>query len=199
MYWEVEAVDTLNYKLTHFGDTLEMVAPGGFTLWRKERLSGDLEISYKACVMDEGLPADRLSDLNCFWMASDPLHPHDILSRKKWRNGEFEHYYSLRMYYLGYGGNDNTTTRFRKYDGNYSAYESNGIKPEVISEFTDKDHLLQPNHWYNITIICKEGSIRYFIDDKLLIDFKDQEPYTSGWFGFRTTQSRIRLTQFKIK
>lgn len=197
-YWTIEAVDTLNNIVRHFGDTLEIKAPGGFTLWRNEKFSGDTEISYKACVMDEGLKGDRLSDLNCFWMASDPLHPDDIFERGEWRNGVFERYYSLQMYYLGYGGNDNTTTRFRRYNGDHTAFEKENVKPAVITEFTDKEHLLQPNHWYDIKIVCTKGNVKYFIDDKLLINFDDKAPYTSGWFGFRTTQARVRLTQFKV-
>ncbi|MFD1628757.1 DUF6250 domain-containing protein [Pseudopedobacter beijingensis] len=197
-YWTIEAVDSLNNQIKHFGDTLEIRAPGGFTLWRNEKLSGDIEISYKACVMEEGIVGDRLSDLNCFWMATDPLFPNDIFERSKWRNGIFERYYSLKMYYLGYGGNNNTTTRFRKYSGDFDAFEKQNLKPAIITEFIDEQHLLKPNHWYDIKIECKKGNVKYFIDGNLLIDFNDDSPYTSGWFGFRTTQSRIRLTQFKV-
>ena len=34
-----------------------------------------------------------------------------------WRNGEFKNYNTLDLYYVGYGGNDNGTTRFREYHG----------------------------------------------------------------------------------
>nr|WP_163267182.1 DUF6250 domain-containing protein [Dysgonomonas sp. 216] len=195
IFWTVESPD---YKLKLFSDTLEISAPKGFTLWRNEKYTGDLEISYKACVMDEGLKGDRLSDLNCFWMAGDPLHPDDIHRRAEWRNGVFGRYYSLNMYYLGYGGNSNTTTRFRKYNGDFDSFEANKVRPDVITEYTDEDHLLKPNHWYDIKIVCKGRYIKYYINGELIVDFQDDSPYTSGWFGFRTTQSRIRLTDFKV-
>lgn len=198
-YWTVEAVNKLSNGVKFFSDTVEINAEGGFTLWRNEKYTGKIEISYKACVMYQGFPDDRLSDLNCFWMATDPQNTDDIFERSKWRNGVFENYYSLQMYYLGYGGNDNTTTRFRRYDGDYKSFINKKIKPKIITEYNDPAHLLQPNHWYNIRIKCDKQSIKYFIDGKLLINFKDPNPFTSGWFGFRTTKARVRLTQFTVK
>ena len=62
---------------------------------------------------------DRLSDLNCFWGADDPRHPDDFFARSAWRNGEFKNYNTLDLYYVGYGGNDNGTTRFREYRGGH--------------------------------------------------------------------------------
>ena len=83
------------------------------------------------------------------------------------------------------------------YDTETLAYKK--IKPKIITEYNDPAHLLQPNHWYNIRIKCDKQSIKYFIDGKLLINFKDPNPFTSGWFGFRTTKARVRLTQFTVK
>ena len=86
------------------------------TLWRKEKLDGTVDIEYDAMVVVQD-STDRLSDLNCFWMATDPLYPDNIMRRAKSRNGVFKNCYSLRQYYLGYGGNYNSTTRFRRYPG----------------------------------------------------------------------------------
>lgn len=194
-YWTVEALEN---KISFHNDTIEINAEKGFTMWWNEKLSGNVEISYKACMMDEGRENDRVSDLNCFWMAQDPIHPNDIFKRSSWRGGIFGRYYSLNMYYMGYGGNNNTTTRFRKYNGDFESFEKEKKRPEIITEYTDKKHLLKPNHWYQIRIVCKEKRIQYYIDEKLIIDFTDDDPYTSGWFGFRTTESRVRLTQFSI-
>jgi hypothetical protein len=62
----------------------------------------------------EGGPNDQVSDLNVFWMATnrdgtEPMSP--------FRGGRFEAYNDLRTYYVGLGGNRNTTTRFRRYIG----------------------------------------------------------------------------------
>ena len=115
-YWKIESESPL-YKVTFKGDTADIISPKGLTLWRKEKLRSDIIIEYDACVAIES-EGDRLSDLNCFWMASDPKSPESIWKREKWRGGIFERCYSLQLYYLGYGGNNNTTTRFRRYQGN---------------------------------------------------------------------------------
>ncbi len=195
-YWTIEAQEN---EINFVNDTIEIIAKKGFTMWRNEELSGNIEISYRACVMDEGKEGDRLSDLNCFWMARDPENPGDIFRRSGWRGGVFGRYYSLNMYYLGYGGNSNTTTRFRKYNGDFDSFQDSGSRPEVLQEYTDSENLLVPNRWYTVRIVCTGGKVQYYMDDKLLVDFTDDNPYTSGWFGFRTTQSRVKLTDFTIK
>lgn len=195
-YWEIES-EAPDYQLSFCGDTAEIVSPKGLTLWRKEKMSGDVSIEYDACVVAEGKTGDRLSDLNCFWMASDPRFPDDILKRKKERSGVFNNYYALQMYYLGYGGNGNTTTRFRRYDGDAQGITDPDARPAVLREYTDSEHLLKPNHWYHIRLAREGNRVNYFIDDNRLVDFRDAEPLTSGWFGFRTTSSHIRIANFK--
>ena len=95
-YWRVES-ESPDYKVSFIGgDTCEIMSPKGLTLWRKEKMTGGMTIEYDACVMDEGRPGDRLSDLNCFWMAQDPKFD-DIRARMTWRNGTFLRCYTLRM------------------------------------------------------------------------------------------------------
>lgn len=195
--WTVES-ESPDYRITHIGDTVEILAPKGLTLWNNERLEGDLTIEFDACVMDEDQPGDRLSDLNCFWMASDPLHPDNLMKRKSWRSGIFNRCYSLQMYYLGYGGNHNSTTRFRRYDGNPLAVDSASLRPAILTEYTDPDHLLKPNKWYHVAISNRGNRVTYTIDGERIVDFRDPHPYTSGWFGFRTTLSRTRFANFKV-
>ncbi len=195
--WRIEAAGG-TYQTIFRQDTLEIAASEGFTLWNKEKMSGDIVIEYDACVMDEGKPGDRVSDLNCFWMASDPQHS-TIWNRGKWRNGVFDRYYSMKMYYVGYGGNRNTTTRFRKYDGDYTAFASQGRTPPILKEYTDSPHLLQPNTWYHIQLKVVNGHVEYYRDGERLVDYRDPSPLTEGWFGFRTTQARVRLANFRWK
>lgn len=195
-YWTVEAQTN---TIKHLSDTIEIEAEKGFTLWRNEKYRGNIEISFSACVLFVDPAKDRLSDLNCFWMAQDPLFPDNIFKRANWRNGVFGKYYSLNMYYLGYGGNNNTTTRFRKYNGEFDKFEKEKTRPDIITEYTDGDNLLKPNHWYKISIKCQNGHIQYIIDGKTIVDYTDSHPYTSGWFGFRTTQSRVRFTNFNVR
>ena len=61
-------------------DTLELIVPEGLTLWYKDRLTGDYEISYHICMVMNGGEHDRLSDMNCFWAANDPETPRQIIS-----------------------------------------------------------------------------------------------------------------------
>lgn len=196
-YWKVES-ESPDYKVTFIGDTAEIVSPKGLTLWRKEKMNGRVTIEYDACVVVEK-EGDRLSDLNCFWMASDPIYPDNIWKREKWRNGIFLNCYSLQLYYMGYGGNYNSTTRFRRYDGNETGITDPKVRPAIWKEYTDADHLLKANHWYHIKITNEDNRISYYIDGKQLVDFRDAEPLTEGWFGFRTTLSRTRITNFRYE
>lgn len=197
-YWQVES-ESPDYKLTFIGDTCEILSPKGMTLWRKDKLSGNVSIEYDACVVDEGAEGDRLSDLNCFWMATDAQYPDNLWQRSQWRSGIFKRCYSLKTYYLGYGGNHNTTTRFRKYDGNEKAITDNSQRPAILREYKDADHLLKANKWYHIKIENKDGRIAYSINGEKIVDYVDDNPLTEGWFGFRTTLSRTRIANFHIK
>lgn len=196
--WILEAEDP-STRLMFKDDTLDIESPKGVTVWWNEKLEGDVEIEYYARVVCEGGKNDRLSDLNCFWMATDPQTGGDIRKRAKWRNGVFNNCYSMKLYYLGYGGNSNSTTRFRRYDGDYESFHREGKRPDIIVEHTDKEHLLKANHWYHIRITTNGIRTQYYIDGKLIVDYADPEPLRSGWFGFRSTKSHTQLTGFKVK
>ncbi len=192
-YWKVES-ESPDYKLTFLGDTLDIISPKGLTLWRKEKMKGDVTIEYDACVVVKG-PDDRLSDLNCFWMASDPAKA-DIWKDMDRRGGVFLNCYALRLYYLGYGGNHNSTTRFRRYDGDRAGITDPDRRPDILREYTDSANLLTANKWYHIKITTRGNRTEYYIDGRRLVDFRDPEPLREGWFGFRTTLSHTRLTNF---
>ncbi len=186
-HWRVAAESPLTRILLR-GDTLDITSPKGLSLWWDRPLEAPCTIQYRACVVVEGGPCDRLSDLNCFWMA-DQLLP----------DGRFLENYRLQCYYLGYGGNYNTTTRFRRYDGDTLAVTDATRRPPVLVEYTDSAHLLRPNHWYDVRIdVSAEGRTRYYLDDTLLVDYLDAKPLRRGWFAFRTTWSHTRLTAFRI-
>lgn len=129
-YWRVES-ESPDYRVSFLGDTVEVLSPKGLTLWRKEKLHADVAVEYDVCIMDEGREGDRLSDMNVFWMASDP-EAKDIWARADWRSGIFLRCYTLQMYYLGYGGNSNTTTRFRRYTGDKRGVDSVAYRPAIL-------------------------------------------------------------------
>ena len=195
-FWQVES-ESPEYKVSFKGDTCEILSPKGLTLWRKEKIQQEMTVEYDACVADEGKTGDRLSDMNAFWLASDP-HAKDIWTRAAWRSGIFTRCYTLQMYYLGYGGNYNSTTRFRRYNGDEAGVDDATKRPAILKEYTDKDHLLKANHWYHVKIESTiTGHTRFYIDGECIVDYLDPQPLENGWFGFRTTLSRTRITNFK--
>ena len=195
-YWQVES-ESPEYKITFSGDTCEILSPKGLTLWRREKLAQGTTIEYDACILDEGKTGDRLSDMNAFWLASDPSAK-SLWARASWRSGIFTRCYTLQMYYLGYGGNHNSTTRFRRYNGDERGVSDATKRPAILKEYTDKAHLLKPNHWYHIKIeSTRTGRTRFHIDGECLVDYLDPQPLKEGWFGFRTTLSRARITNYK--
>ena len=195
-FWQVES-ESPEYKVSFKGDTCEILSPKGLTLWRKEKIQQGMTVEYDACVADEGKTGDRLSDMNAFWLASDP-HAKDIWTRAAWRSGIFTRCYTLQMYYLGYGGNYNSTTRFRRYNGDEAGVDDATKRPAILKEYTDKDHLLKANHWYHVKIESTiTGHTRFYIDGECIVDYLDPQPLENGWFGFRTTLSRTRITNFK--
>lgn len=191
-YWRIESEGP--YSVTFSGDTAEITAPKGLTLWRKEKMNGRTVIEYDAQVVT-GREGDRLSDLNCFWMSSDPAAP-DIWHNASRRGGVFANCYGLRLYYMGYGGNYNSTTRFRRYTGDARGIAEAQYRPAILREYTDSAHLLTPGKWYHIRITSDGCGTQYYIDGERLVDYRDPEPLTEGWFGFRTTLSRTRITNF---
>lgn len=160
----------------------------GCTVWLAEPLEAPVTIRYEARVSS----ASRVSDLNCFWMASDPRRP-DLLAAGHDRDGRFGTYDGLQTYYVGYGGNNNTTTRFRRYDGT-------GARPlDPRHEKLTQEFLLQPNHSYRIELtVARDGHVEFRRDGETIFTFDDPTPLLRGWFGFRTVHSRIEIRHFSI-
>lgn len=158
---------------------------GGATLWFKPKLDGDIHIEYDVTVIQNGGSNDRASDLNHFWMAADPANKNLFT-----RSGDFSQYDNLRLYYVGMGGNNNSTTRFRRYPGG-------GDRP-LLAEFTDPDHLLKPNTKYHIEIVCFQGLTQFKVDGNVYFSYQDSEPLTEGNFGFRTVRNHEIIDNFRV-
>ncbi|MBU2975652.1 DUF6250 domain-containing protein [Zobellia sp. B3R18] len=188
--WEVEQMPGGSVQVNE--GKLEITDVSGCTIWLKKKLEGPLMITYEAYVIDEGGPQDRVSDLNCFWMAQDTEHPNDLLVNSENRGGKFSNYDNLRLYYMGVGGHDNSKTRFRRYTGD-------GNRPLLPEhDFTQKEYLIKPNRKTKIKIVAYNGIIQYYRDGERIIDFYDQNPYTTGHFGFRTVNNHMTIENFKI-
>ena len=168
---------------------------GGCTVWFKEKLTGPLRISYEATMVQKGGPNDRISDLNCFWMATDPKNPDNLFVGSKERSGAFRKYDPLRTYYVGYGANENATTRFRRYPRPRND-DDHPLKPEF--DLSDAKFMNVPNQTVKIELVANGNTIQFLRDGEVIFTFEDPEPYQEGWFGFRTTRSHIRFDNFKV-
>ncbi|MCT4604234.1 MAG: DUF6250 domain-containing protein [Marinifilum sp.] len=173
-------------------EKLEIDVPKGVTIWFKHRLKGNILIEYDAVVIDQAGPNDRVSDLNCFWMATDPRNPKDIFNSSRKPSGKFQDYDTLRLYYVGLGGHANTKTRFRRYDGT-------GSKPLLKKhDLSSENVLIEANKTYRIRLVAMGNQIRYYRDNHLIYDFVDEYPYRKGWFGIRTINNHMKVDNLKI-
>jgi hypothetical protein len=143
-------------------------------------------------MVDRNGPNDRVSDLNCFWMARDPQFPDSLLASDTERQGRFSEYHCLRLYYVGYGANNNTTTRFRRYPGDCTR----PLSPEY--DLTDTLYMNRANVYRHVEIISCNGRQQYKMDGTLVFDIIDAEPFTSGWFGFRTVNNHMEIEHFRV-
>ena len=165
--------------------------PAGATVWFRPELRGPVTIQYEATMMGRGGPHDRVSDLKCFWMARDARSPQNLFATR--RSGKFADYNQLRAYYVGQGGNTNTTTRFRRDIGDP---DLRPLLPE--HDLASAEVLLKANVTQKIQLVANRGRIQYYNDGKLIFDFQDRAPYTRGHFGLRTTFSHIEVRNFRV-
>ncbi len=171
---------------------LDIDVSRGSTTWFKQRLEGAVMIEYVATVIGKGGENDRVSDLNCFWMAIDPRSPDDIFESAHLRRGGFGDYHILRTYYVGYGGHNNTKTRFRRYVGD----GSRPLLPE--HDLTEEKYLITPNAPTKIQLVACGQLVRYIRNGEVLFEINDPKPYTGGWFAFRTVNNHMRIDNFRV-
>jgi hypothetical protein len=170
------------------GGTMVIDDAGGCTVWFRKRLHAPVRIVCELALSS----AARVSDMNFFWMATDPRHPDDLFAHGHGRTGKFATYDTLRTYYVGYGGNTNSTTRFRRYDGT-------GKRPLLPEhDLNTPEFLLEGDHVYRVELVAANGRAQFIRDGEVIFDFEDPEPLVSGWFGFRTVHSRIEVHSFAV-
>lgn len=187
--WHVEA-EQLSRVSVRDG-ALDIETSAGLTLWFKHRLEGPVEIEFDATAVSAGGPHDEVSDLNVFWMASNRDGSAPFPSS---RQGRFAAYNDLLTYYVGLGGNRNTTSRFRRYVGDA---ENRPLLPE--HDLSSPDVLLVPNKKQRITLTADRNKIEYKRDGRTLFMLHDAQPYTQGWFAIRTTRSHVRIERLRIR
>ena len=183
--WAVELEQGGTVTAAH--GTLEVDVPAGATIWFREPFEGPYVLEYTATPVSAGGVNDRVSDLNNFWNAVDVRSPDDLFATQ--RGGALAEYDHLTTYYVGYGANTNTTTRLRRYVGRA------GVRP-LIYDYTEP--LLVANEPNRVRIVSCGSTVRWWNNGRLVFDYSDPEPYTSGHFGFRTTWSHFRINDFRV-
>lgn len=185
--WRIEAEAPA--KVSAKGGILDIDSPKGISLWYRPALSGPVRIEFDALPVSEGGPDDAVSDVNAFWMAHDvgstDIHP---------RSGAFAEYDDLLTYYVGIGGNRNTSTRFRRYIGKPG---NRPLLPE--HDRADAAAMLQPNRWTHVVLIADGHHIAVERDGATLFTLEDREPYSAGHFALRTTKSHLRIRNLTIR
>lgn len=185
--WRIEA-EKGSAHVSVRGGMIDVESPDGVTLWYRKRLVGPVRIDYDVMAVSAGGANDAVSDVNAFWMARDPgtatLRP---------RDGAFASYDGLETYYVGIGGNRNTTTRFRRYIGRP------GDRPlRAQDDRQAPADMLTPNVWMHVRLIADGSRIAVERDGKPLFALIDPAPYRAGWFGLRTTKSHLRIRNVTV-
>jgi len=189
-HWTVESEQPAIVSLRR--GVLDIDSPAGITVWLNHEIQGPVEIEFQATAVSAGGPNDQVSDLNVFWMARNAGDPRPPFV--KHRSGRFAEYDDLLTYYVGLGGNRNTTTRFRRYVGEPG---NRPLLPE--HDLSAPRYLLVPNKPQTIRLVTNRHSIEYWRDGEQLFHLEDPAPYTAGWFALRTTWSHLRVRNLRIR
>ena len=166
---------------------------GGCTVWLRERLTAPVAITFTATMLAGDRPTDRVSDLNCFWMANDSRHPGPPFDGPNARSGRFADYDSLLTYYVGYGANNNQTTRFRRYDGT----AARPLQPE--HDLSGPKLMLTAGRPVRVRLVARDGAAEFWRDGERIFRFEDPQPLTSGWFAIRTVRSHLAIEDVRIE
>ena len=208
--WRIESQDPTG-TVTASDGVLDVVQPSGATLWFKPRLSGDYEIRFSASPIPftNGVYVDRISDLNVFWNATVPGAANPDPTGKA-SDGALASYTPLALYYVGFGANNNTTTRLRRYDGTDARPQLAGYAVPGVA--TAEDTLgpmsattsLAAQVTTKVRIVSRHATaddpltLKWFANDALVFSYADPAPYLSGWFALRTTASHLQIRDFAV-
>lgn len=188
--WRIEA--EVPAKVSARRGILDVDTPKGISLWFRRPLTGPVSIGFDVEAVAAGGPNDAVSDVNAFWMAHEMRRPGTAPLMP--RSGAFADYDTLQTYYVGIGGNRNTTTRFRRYVGRV------GDRPLLKgNDLRDRQVMLRPNVWTHIELVADGRHIAVSRDGRTLFSYDDPHPYRAGWFALRTTKSHLRYRNFKIR
>lgn len=184
--WRVESEPSSPPSITRqeADGSLYLQARKGMTIWLLRPLSGSYTLSFERTILTSS-PSCRLSDMNFFWAAHEQNNALPYI-----RDGALASYNNLILFYAGIGGNTNTTTRFRWYDGSG--------KRQLLQESTQEKDLLRADHTYHITLTVSKETSTFLIDGKTVFS-QTATPTPAGYFGIRTVGSCQKLNNFTLR
>ncbi|MCQ9427323.1 DUF6250 domain-containing protein [Pseudomonas sp. LJDD11] len=187
--WRIETQDPAGSAVYVEQQRLIMDTRAGMTVWLDRPLRGAYRIEFLRQVLVAGQANDRLSDMNLFWGAHEPDLPDGHLRLAR-RNGVLEAYDNMASWYVGMGGNGNSTTRFRWYDGSGERH--------LLGEHLQPDYLLEAGRIYRIRVEVSADQTAYWVDDRLMFQQALDGRSTDGYFGFRSVWSRQTISRFRV-
>jgi hypothetical protein len=203
--WVVEQLP--GGSVTAHDGILDIQTAKGVTVWFRRPLAAPVTIQYDVTPVPRVVASDQpafrsesaqsaplspVTDVNCFWMARDLHSPENLFVPERKHSGLLSDYDGLLTYYVGFGGNNNTTTRFRRYAGD-------GTRPLLPAyDRREPRFLLTPNATYHITLVARDGVAEFWRNGERIFAFPDSAPLTRGWFGFRTVRSHLLVRHFTV-
>lgn len=209
--WRVEQQDPAGSVSAKDG-VLEFRQPLGATLWWRTPLSGDYEIRFSATPIpiDAGGFKQRVSDLNMFWNAVDGAVP-DGDPTDQGRDASLASYNPLRLYYVGFGANSNTSSRLRRYDGSADRTQLTGYATPASAVAEDRAGALTPatqlhaKQPVQVRIVSRRATpadpltLQWWAEGVLVFAYADPQPYLRGWFGLRTMTGHFQIRDFEVR
>lgn len=187
--WTIEQ-QSADARVVFQDGVIDVDTPEGITLWYNKPLEAPVQIEFEVLAVADGGPNDHVSDINAFWMATNS-DGSAVLSQP--RTGTFADYDSMRAYYVGIGGNRNTTTRMRRYVGRTG---DRPILPE--HDLSGSEYMITPGAWNRICLIAEEGVFGVERNGRRLFTYAVEEPYNRGHFGLRTTKSHLLYRNIRV-
>ena len=193
----------------------------GCTVWFKEKLKTRVTITYDVLcpISKDGGKGLQPSDLNHFWMASDPEAK--LFDSARF-SGKFGDYDVMHGYYASSGGGRNTTTRMRRYP---REVKGEPVEHLALTERDGQaDFLITPEKLMTVQLVAYDDVIQYIVDgrlvyetsagDKIQVERRDDQGkrvladsvydlksfpvYDEGYFGFRMVSTHHIYSNFQV-
>ena len=179
--WILEPSPKNDHQAEIVDGTLLLATKGGQTCWLDRRFDGNIAVEYHVTVPSEGYPHTRVSDINQYFMAVDPDSPEAESPTPTTKYSGPDYYKKFRMYYCGMGVYNNQYTGFRRCDGN-------GEYP-LVEECSRPACLIPADTVCFVECIRFSDRVTFKLNDSVVIDYRDQQAFELGFFGFRNYKS----------